>query len=434
MPEFKPVRGMRDFLPKDAQKMRYVEQKTREIAQLYGYAEVITPVVESYELLAAKAGEEMRLRMYQFNDMAGRKVALRAEFTPSIARLIATKMRTVPKPLRLFCVGSLYRYDEPQYGRFREFWQANYELMGSNQPEADAEIIAITSNLLQTVGLHTHCLKIGHMGILRGVLSQENILEDEQNQMMQLLDKKRWHEALTMAQKLNVSHQCIQTLKTIFETRGKDTSTILKEIRQCVKNYERAIAAAENLHEIIELTQNSGIKSEFLIDAGFARGLEYYTGMIFEPYVPELEKAGLALGGGGRYDKLIELFGGEPTPAVGVAQGVDRIALAIRKQKASPKTEKQKRVLIIPIKKEMKTKALEVSAALRQAKIIAEVEVMGRSVSNALSDADRRGFTLAVLIGPEEQKEDKVILRNMRKREQTTVEIEKLAEEVMKTK
>jgi len=423
---------MRDFLPKDAQKMRYVEQKARELAQLYGYEEVITPVVESHEFLAAKAGEEIRLRMYQFNDMAGRKIALRAEFTPSIARLVATKLRTMPKPLKLFCVGSLYRYDEPQYGRFREFWQANYELLGSSKSEADVEIITITSNLLQAVGLRNHYLKIGHMGILRGILSQENVGEEQQNQIMHLLDKKQWSEALATVQKLSVSKQCIQTLKTIFETRGKDTVKILEKIKQNVRNYEKAVAAADNLQEIIELTSHN-VKSEILLDAGFARGLEYYTGIIFEAYVPELEREGsLALGGGGRYDKLIELFGGEPTPAVGVAPGMDRIFLAMKKQKISLKIEKQKRVVIIPIKEEMKTKAFEIASILREAKITAEVEVMGRKVSNALSDADRRGFGFAVLVGPEEEKQGTTILRNMKKREQKAVEIKKLAKEIMK--
>jgi len=432
MSQFRPVRGMRDFLAKDAQKIRYVEQKARELAQLYGYEEVITPVVESYELLAAKAGEEIRHRMYTFNDMAGRKVALRPEFTPSIARLVATKMRTMPKPIKLFSAGSQYRYDEPQYGRFREFWQADYELMGSIKPEADAEIITITSNLLQAVGLRNHYLKIGHIGILRGILTQENIKEDQQNQIMQLLDKKQWTQALTMAQNQKVSSQGTQTLKTVFETRGKDTTNILEKIKQDVKNYERAAAAAENLQEIMELIRNSGVKSELFIDAGFGRGLEYYTGVVFEPYVPELERAGLALGGGGRYDKLIELFGGEPTPAVGVAPGIDRITLAMKKQKVTPKTEKQTRVLIIPMKGEMRTKAFEISAVLREAKIAVEVEVMGRKVSTALSDADRRGFTFAVLMGPDEEKEGKAILRNMKKREQKAVEIRKLAKEVMK--
>jgi len=434
MSEFKPVRGMRDFLPKDAQKIRYVEQRAREIAQLYGYEEVITPVVESHELLAAKAGEEIRLRMYSFNDMGGRKIALRGEFTPSIARLVATRMRTMPKPLKLFCTGSLYRYDEPQYGRFREFWQANYELMGSNRPEADAEIVTVASNLLQAAGLQNHYIKIGHMGILRGILSQENIEEQQQNQIMQVLDKRQWDQALNMVRELKASDECVRTLKTTFEIRGKDTSAVLRRIKQSVQNYATASAAAENLEEIINLTRSSCLKSEILIETGFARGLEYYTGIIFETYVPELERAGLALGGGGRYDKLIELFGGEPTPAVGVAPGIDRIVLAMKKQKVSVKAEKQIRVVVIPMSEEMRTGAAEILSALRKANIMSEFELMGRKLSTALSDADRRGFTLAVLVGPEEAKEGRIILRNMRKREQKTVEMGEVIQEIVRSK
>jgi histidyl-tRNA synthetase len=142
---------MRDFLPDEARLMRLIEGKARETAVLYGYKEVITPVVESYELLAAKAGEEVRLRMYAFEDLGGRKVALRPEFTASMARLVATTLRNEPKPLRLFCIGSLYRYDEPQKGRFREFWQSNFELMGSDKPEADAEIILLTNRLMKAL-------------------------------------------------------------------------------------------------------------------------------------------------------------------------------------------------------------------------------------------------------------------------------------------
>jgi histidyl-tRNA synthetase len=314
-------------------------------------------------------------------------------------------------------VGSLYRYDEPQFGRYREFWQANYELFGSNQPESDTEIITITSNLLEAVGLQNHYIKIGHIGILRGILNQEGITEDQQNHIMQLLDKKQWNEALAHLQQLKASQACLQALKTIFETRGRDTTKTLTDIKTSIKEYQTALTATQNLEEIIELVKNAGIKSEILIDAGFARGLEYYTGMIFEAYVPDLERAGLALGGGGRYDRLIELFGGQPTPAVGVAPGIDRIALAIKKQKASLRTQKHKRVIIIPIKQETRAQAFQIASTLRQKGIISEIEVMGRKVSNALSDADRRGFTLAVLLGPEEQKQGKAILRNMKTRE-----------------
>ena len=427
MPRFRTVRGMRDFLPKHAGMMRYVEGLSRELAGLYGYEEIITPTVESYKLLAAKSGEEIKQRMYTFKDLGGRKVALRPEFTASIARLVAGKMRNEPKPMRLFCLGSLYRYDEPQYGRFREFWQANYELIGSEKPEADAEILTLTNNLIERLGLRNYHFKIGHMGILRGILSQENVGEESQSRIMQLLDKKQWDAALIVARGCDVSEGCIGTLKRLFKTKGKESSRVLRRVKEEVQEYGSAVVAVENLSDIFELVRAGGVKFEMVIEAGFARGLEYYTGLIFEPYVPELE---IALGGGGRYDRLIELFGGEPTVAVGVAQGIDRLVLAMKKQGISPRIREEKRVVIIPISDELKAKAIELSSMLREAKIPAEVEVMGRTVSRALEDADRKGATHTILVGSDELREDRVVLRDMKKREQRVVEIENLCKEI----
>jgi len=425
MTTFRLLRGMRDFLPGYAERMRYVEQVSRELAQLYGYEEVITPVMERYELLAAKSGEEIRERMYAFKDMGGRRVALRPEFTASIARLVATKMKYAPKPLKLFCVGTLYRYDEPQYGRFREFWQSDYELIGSSRPEADAEILALTNELMRRLGFRSYYIKIGHVGILRGILSEEGIEEEQQNRIMQLLDKKRWEEALNVVRGLGAPERCITTLKTILKTRGNDASQVLKEAKELVQNYESSLAAVENLRQILQLTREGSINFETLIEVGFARGLEYYTGMIFESYAPEMD---IALVGGGRYDKLIELFGGEPTPAVGVAPGIDRLVLAMKKQRIPVKVRREGRVMVIPVKEELQAKAFELSTMLRGAGISAEVEVMGRTVSKALSDADRRAVAYAIIMGPEELKEGKVVLRNMEKREQRVVEIKKLLE------
>lgn len=422
---------MRDFLAEEAKTMRHIEQTAREIARLYGYEEIITPVVESYELLAAKAGEEMRHRMYAFEDLGGRKVALRAEFTPSVARLVATTLKRASKPLKLFCTGSLYRYDEPQYGRFREFWQANYELIGSTRPEADAEILSLSYDLKEKLGLRNCYFKIGHVGILRGILTQENIIEEQQNQIMQLLDKKQWNDALTVLQELGASQKCTKTMKNILETQGKDVSKVLNRAKEIVKDYEPAVAAIDNLHEIVGLAQEGEAKIELFAEMGFARGLEYYTGMIFEPYVPDFETA---LGGGGRYDKLVELFGGEPTPAVGVAHGMDRLALAMEKIKKTIKflASDKERVIVIPIGEKLIAKALELSSMLRKAGISVEVEVMGHTVSKALQNASKRGFTDAVIVGAEELKKDKVVLRDMEKREQKTIEIKHLVNEILR--
>ena len=425
MPAFRRVRGMRDFKPREARMVKYIEGKARRVAQLYGYREIITPVLESYELLAAKAGEEIRSRMYAFKDLGGRKVALRPEFTASMARLVATTLRNKPKPLRMFCVGSLYRYDEPQQGRFREFWQSNYELMGSNKPEADAEILMLTNSLMKAVGLKNYVFKVGHVGVLRGILSQKKVEDEVQNRIMQLMDKKHYDAALGLVEEARVSEKCLATLRKLVKVRGTKVHEAVSEMEGLVEGYERAGFAVRNLREILELVSESGQKIDITVEAGFARGLEYYTGMIFEIYVPEMD---IALGGGGRYDKLIELFGGEPTPAVGVAPGTDRIMLAMLKQKTSLRIKEEKTVMVIPIKEELKGEALKISRTLRDEGILVEVEVMGRKVTKALEDADRRNIDYAVIVGERELKERAVVIRNLKKRDQKTVKIKRITE------
>lgn len=421
------VRGMRDFLPQDAKRLRFIEQIARETAELYGYEEVITPAIEYYELLAAKIGEENRKRMYVFEDLGGRKVALRPEFTASIARLVATKLQSAPKPLRLFSVGSLYRYDEPQFGRYREFWQANFELFGSTMPEADAEIISLIDSFLREIGLRNYCFKIGHVGVLRGIFSQEGIDEEKQNRIMQMLDKKEWEEAIRLMKEAKSSPACLDLLKKLLGTSGSDPASVIKEMREIVDDYPSAIEAVENLNEILDLLKSGGLKTEILIDAGFARGLEYYTGSIFEVYVPEMD---IALGGGGRYDRLVELFGGGKVPAVGVAMGMDRISIALEKQEAPTSWGVSERLLVIPVERSMLGEAFKVASMLRENGFSAEIETMGRSVTRALSDADRRGITFTVIIGPKEMKEGKVVLRHMIKRKQMTVELDELLEKI----
>ena len=427
MSAFKTVRGMRDFLPEEAKIMRFIEEKARKTAKLYGYREVITPVVESYELVAAKAGEEVRARMYAFEDLGGRKVALRPEFTASVARLVATTMRNEPKPLRLFCVGSLYRYDEPQKGRFREFWQSNFELMGSEKPEADAEVLLLTNTFMKAVGLRNYAFKVGHVGVLRGILSQEGIEENIQNRIMQLMDKKQYEEALAIVKEAKASEKCLKTLQKLVALKGSNTTSILEEMAKLVKDYGAASDAVENLEEILKLARESAKELDITVDAGFARGLEYYTGMIFEVYVPELD---IALAGGGRYDKLVELFGGEPTPAVGVAHGVDRIMLAMQEQKTTLTVEEEKRVMVIPVNESLNNEALKISEMLRSEGIAVETEVMRRKVAKALEDADRRGISHVIIVGERELSQGAVILRDMQKKEQAVVKIEELVNKI----
>ncbi len=419
---FQPVRGMRDLIGEEAQIFTHIISNARETAKLYSYKEVITPHVEPLELLSAKSGEEIRQRMFIFKDLGERQVALRPEFTASIARLATTALKNEPKPLRLFSVGTVYRYDEPQRGRYREFWQSNFEVMGSAKPEADAEIVLLTNYLMHSLGLHNYAFKIGHIGVIRGILSQEGVDEKTQNVVLQRMDKKEYDTAF----KLVESEKCKTMLRGLLEIRGNDWLDSVEQIQSYVANYEKAKAAAENLAEVLKLIAESSDLT-VTVEPAFARGLEYYTGMIFEIYIPGLE---IALGGGGRYDKLIEAFGGEPTPAVGCAHGIDRITIALHTQKTALNAKARKKVAVIPITETLKADALKIAQQLRAAGIAVEFEVMGRKMTKALEDADKRKMDFAVIIGERELKENAVVFKDLVNRQQATVSIDKLVEKI----
>ena len=422
MPAFQTVRGMRDLIGDEAKTFTNIIKNARETASLYGYKEVITPLVEPLELLSAKSGDEIRQRMFIFKDLGGRNVALRPEFTASIARLATTYLKNEPKPLRLFSVGTVYRYDEPQRGRYREFWQSNFELMGSAKAEADVEIVLLTNSLMKSFGLQGFAFKIGHIGVIRSILCQDGVDEKTQNSILQRMDKKEFDAAL----KLVKPEKCRAMLGGLLEIRGNDWLDSIEQIEKYVVDYPKAKVAVENLSKVLKLVAES-TSASITVDPAFARGLEYYTGIIFEVYIPGLD---IALGGGGRYDRLIESFGGESTSAVGCAHGIDRVAIALQIQRASLVAKKERRVVVIPITEALKARALKIAQQLRSAKVTVEFEVMGRKMTKAMEDADKRKVDFAVIVGEREIKEGSVMVKDLANRQQVMVPIDKLVEKI----
>ena len=422
MPTFQTVRGMRDLFGKDAQTFTHVIAKAQEAASLFGFKEVFTPHVEHLDLLSAKTGDEIRQRMFMFEDLGGRQVALRPEFTASIARLATSALKNEPKPLKLFSVGTVYRYDEPQRGRYREFWQSNFELIGADKPEADTEIIILTNKLLQTIGLQNYVFKISHIGIIKGILGQCGVDEKTQNAILQRMDKKEYDLAL----KLVDSEKCRNTLQSLIDIKGDNWRSVLEQISSLVSECEKAKIATENLMEVLTLVTSSA-EISLIVEPAFARGLEYYTGMIFEVYIPQLE---IALGGGGRYDRLVEAFGGESTFAVGCAHGIDRIAIALQTQNVAHMPKAGLDVVVIPITESVKVDALKIAQMLRDRGVSTGFELLGRKMGKALEAADKHDFDYAVIVGERELCMGSIVIKDLKKREQTTVLITELFEKL----
>jgi histidyl-tRNA synthetase len=272
---------------------------------------------------------------------------------------------------------------------------------------------------MRALGLKSYAFKIGHVGVVRGILSQEGVDEKTQNAILQRMDKKEYEEAF----KLAPTRRCRCMLEGLLQLKSGDCFETVEKIKTYVSSYEKAEVAADNLGEVLKLVVESGCPVQN-VDPAFARGLEYYTGMIFEIYIPQLD---IALGGGGRYDRLIELFGGEQTPAVGCAHGIDRIAMALQTQKATLAENSEKKVLVLAVNETLKVEALKVAQMLRQSGVVVEFEVMGRKMAKALEDADKRKVDYAVIVGERELKEDAVMLKNLSKREQALITIKELA-------
>jgi histidyl-tRNA synthetase len=236
------------------------------------------------------------------------------------------------------------------------------------------------------------------------------------------MDKKEYDEAF----KLAPTEKCRGILEGLLKLKTEDCFDTVKKIKNYVAYCDKAKSAAEDLGEILKLIVESGCPVQ-IVEPAFARGLEYYTGMIFEIYIPQLD---IALGGGGRYDRLIELFGGEPTPAVGVANGIDRIAIALQTQKAAVAVRVVKRVLVLAVNEALKVEALKIAQMLRGSGIVVEFEIMGRKMAKALEDADKRDIDYAVIVGERELKGGAAMLRNLSKREQTIVHLKELTEKI----
>ncbi|MEM1578488.1 MAG: histidine--tRNA ligase [Archaeoglobaceae archaeon] len=397
-------RGTRDFLPEEMEKRRAIERKLREIAESFGYREVLTPTFEHSELFKIKSGEEIVEEMYVFEDKSARELALRPELTAPIIRFFVNQCSNMPKPLRFYYFGNCFRYERPQKGRYREFWQFGVELIGSSSYLADAEVISLAYTMLKTLNIEFE-LHIGHVGILRNLLS---FLGEKASKAMRLIDKGDKNGLESYLNELRVDMGIQSKLYNLMELKGG--KEVLEEAKEIV-DYD--FTYLERLADILEV-----IGVEFKLNLGIARGLDYYTGTVFECYAKNLG-AQKQICGGGSYE-LAELFGGVKTPASGFAIGFDRICELV--------TDKEQRAPIVVIVNfpGFEKEAFNIAAKLRNAGFVTIVDVAERNVKKQLSFANDLKARIAVILGEEEVKKGEVSVKDLNTGEQFSVKIDNL--------
>lgn len=393
------LKGFRDFLPKEAKKRQYVINTLKQVFESYGFEPLETPALEYEEVLLGKYGEEGDKLMYRFEDNGGRKVALRYDQTVPLARVVAQYENKLQMPFKRYQVQPVWRAENTQKGRFREFLQCDADIVGSSSPLADTEIIALAVKSLEQLGFKNFKIVINDRAVFDGV------------------DKK----IITAIDKLQkIGRECVisELMKKGF--KNEELIAVLDSIE--------SKKPTERITNILSALADLGVeplKVEF--SPTLARGLDYYTGLIFE-----IEIEGYSAGsvcGGGRYDDLIGMFSGKQISAVGFAFGFDRLMEAMDELKLFPQelSETTTKVLITIFSPELKEKSLALTTVLRSAEVQTELYLDGNaSLEKQLKYADQKGISFAVIIGPDEAEKEKVTLRNMTTREQKTISKEEL--------
>ena len=398
-------KGTRDFIPAQMGKRRWLQDVFRRQAELFGFREVATPAFEHVELFTLRSGQGIIEDMYDFWDKGGRHLALRPELTAPTMRLYIEELLGEPKPLKLSYLGNCFRYEQPQRGRYREFWQFGAEILGAKRVHGEIELLALADSCLRASGLKRFVLRIGHVGILKKILEDANIPPKDQAPLMPLIDK-RDHAGLRAA----------------LERMGADASHVMDVLMSTGGREILSKVPGSGLEEVVDGLADCGV-TEYLIEPGIARGLDYYTGMVFEADVPDLGAEKQVLGGG-TY-ALAELLGAESIESTGFAIGFDRVLVALEAQGAEFPPARLD-FYIIPMGPPERKAALRVLSEMRRSGLAADIDLAGRNLSKALKCASDAGASEAVLIGEEELRKGTLSVKDLATGEQREALLEQL--------
>ena len=411
-------RGTRDFSTDEMDKRNFLENSMRETFENYGYGEVETPNIEYLELFTKKSGEAILNEIYSFKDKSGRELSLRPELTAPIIRFYIDKLQMRPKPLKLFYFGKCYRYDRPQKGRYREFKQAGCEIIGTDKPEALAELISMSFNILRNVGLKETILNIGNLKILSHIFKELNLSINQRKYILPLIDKSLDKDLYDALINFGIEKFKIENFLKILNNND------IKNIEDFISDKKSIIDEINKLENIFKLL-DSTFKIKFEFKLGIVRGLDYYNGLVFEIEAPSLG-AEKQICGGGQYN-LINTLGGRETPTAGFALGFDRVIIALETEKFEfPK--KNLDFYIIPVDDSMIEKSLQIINLLRNKKINADVDLLRRGVGKSLKYASSINALKSIIIGPKELKNKSLTIRNMETGEQNIIKIDQLIE------
>ncbi len=402
-----PYKGSRDFYPEDKRLQKYMFGKISQVVESFGYQEYDAPILEPFEIYAAKSGEEIvNEQLYSFEDKGGRKVAIRPEMTPSVSRMVAARRQELSYPLRLYSTPNLWRYERPQRGRLREHWQLNVDLFGVEGLEADAEIIQVADAALKIFGAapEMYEIHINSRKYLNELLDRLELTEEQKRGLLKLLDRQAKVEPRDFVEALN---------QLVGEQKAARLIVFLKKDEY-----------PERIEKLLKLLGGAGVKNA-KFNTSIVRGLEYYTDIVFEIFDTNPDN-NRSMAGGGRYDGLVGQFGVDPIPTVGFAMGDVTLQNFLQAHKLLPDLSVEADAVAILIG-DVYEAAQSALTQLRTKSIRVAVDSTGRKLDAQIRSAVKSGVRYAIFIGEKELKNDKFKLKDLETGDERELAIPQIA-------
>ena len=416
MIDLQPVKGTRDFFPDEMRLRNWLFDVWRRVSVQAGFEEYDTCVLEHEELYIRKAGDEISKQLYSFEDKGGRRLSLRPEMTPSLARLVLQYKKSLSFPIKWFSMPQCFRYERMTKGRRREHFQWNADIIGQPEMVAEAEILMLLISACESMGLTAKDIRvfINDRRILNSILSQISVPQEMHSAVLVIMDKrdKISTEALSkLLQDLGMSTIQVEQLNEYL------SKSDLNELKKDLNDTH----GIEELQNLMDLMLTAGYSNYLQFDISIVRGLSYYTGAVFEVNSPE--KQHRAICGGGRYDSLLSAYGGETVPAVGFGFG-DVVVLDVLKElQRFPELPRTLDYTIIPFAVEQMGIALKIAAELRSQGSTVDCNFSMKKIKKTMQQANESGAKNTILLFPDELAEDKVVIRDMQLHEQKPIKI-----------
>ena len=416
MIDLQPVKGTRDFFPDEMRLRNWLFEVWRNVSEQAGFEEYDTCVLEHEELYVRKTGDEISKQLYSFEDKGGRRLSLRPEMTPSLARLVLQQEKSLSFPIKWFSMPQCFRYERMTKGRRREHFQWNADIIGQPEIVAEAEILMLLISACESMGLSKNDFRvfINDRRIINAILSQINVPQVLHSEVMVIMDKR---DKITPEALSKMLEEMRMTTKQVGQLNEYLSKSDLEELRDNLKNTE----GIEELQHLMKLMETAGYKNYLQFDISIVRGLSYYTGAVFEVNSPE--KQHRAICGGGRYNSLLSTYGGETVPAVGFGFG-DVVVLDVLKElERLPELPRKLDYTIIPFANEQIGTALKIAAELRLQGSTVDCNFSMKKMKKMMQQAHESGAAKAILLFPDELSDDKVVIRDMQLHEQKPVRI-----------